>query len=123
MKKFLVAIILLTVLTPGQLRAQYEEAGGELSIDMNLRPRFEYRNGYNQPRLESDKPSAFISNRARIGINFDNGFLSARMATQDISLWGQKVQNDNEGQRFTLNEAWAQIKHNEFFCKDWTTVT
>lgn len=117
MKKFLVAIILSTVLTPGQLRAQYEEAGGELSIDMNLRPRFEYRNGYNQPRLESDKPSAFISNRARIGINFDNGFLSARMAAQDISLWGQKVQNDNEGQRFTLNEAWAQIKHNEFFAK------
>ncbi|MBF6596894.1 MAG: alginate export family protein [Fermentimonas sp.] len=117
MKKFILVILLATLLTPYQLHAQLEEKGGEFSIDINLRPRLEYRNGYNQPRLESDKPSAFISNRARLGINFDNGFLSARMAAQDISLWGQKPQNDNEGNRFTLNEAWAQITHNEFFVK------
>ena len=117
MKKFILVILLATLLTPYQLHAQLEEKGGEFSIDINLRPRLEYRNGYNQPRFESDKPSAFISNRARLGLNFDNGFLSARMAAQDISLWGQKPQNDNEGNRFTLNEAWAQITYNEFFAK------
>ena len=76
MKKFILVILLATLLTPYQLHAQLEEKGGEFSIDINLRPRLEYRNGYNQPRLESDKPSAFISNRARLGLNFDNGFLS-----------------------------------------------
>src|SRR5690554_6842587 len=108
MKKLFVVVLIATLLTPYLLHAQHEEKGGEFSIDINLRPRLEYRNGYNYPRLESDKPSAFISNRARLGLNFNNGFLSARMAAQDISLWGQKVQNDNEGNRFTLNEAWAQ---------------
>lgn len=117
MKRFLSTIIISILLIPNMLQAQSEEDSGEFSIDINLRPRMEYRNGYNYTRLESDKASSFISNRARLGLNFDNGFLSARMAAQDISLWGQKVQNDNEGNRFTLNEAWAQIKYNEFFAK------
>jgi hypothetical protein len=99
------------------LIAQQEETGGEFSIDINFRPRFEYRNGYNYPRLESDDASAFISNRARIGANFDNGFFSARVAAQDISLWGQKMQNDNDGSRYTLNEAWGQLTHNNFFAR------
>ena len=52
MKRLIVVFILATLLIPNQLQAQFEEAGGEFSIDINLRPRFEYRNGYNQPRLE-----------------------------------------------------------------------
>ena len=117
MKRIITTLLLTSLLIPIQLQAQFEEAGGEFSIDINLRPRFEYRNGYNYPRMETDKPSAFISNRARVGFNFDNGFLSTRMSAQDVSLWGQKTQNDNEGERFTLNEAWAQVKHNDFFAR------
>ena len=94
MKKILTAVLLAGLLLPLSLHAQFEEAGGEFSIDMNLRPRFEYRNGYNYPRSEGDEASAFISNRARVGVNFDNGFLSARVAAQDVSIWGQKRQND-----------------------------
>lgn len=117
MKKLIVGIFLTGLLYPLLLCAQSEETGGEFSIDMNLRPRFEYRNGYNYPRLETDDASAFISNRARVGMNFDNGFLSARVAAQDISLWGQKTQNDNDGRRFTLNEAWAQMSHKGYFAR------
>ncbi|MDD4777668.1 MAG: alginate export family protein [Fermentimonas sp.] len=117
MKRFLTIILLAGILMPMNLIAQQEETGGEFSIDINFRPRFEYRNGYNYPRLESDDASAFISNRARIGANFDNGFFSARVAAQDISLWGQKRQNDNDGGRFTLNEAWGQLTHNNFFAR------
>ncbi|HBT84711.1 MAG TPA: hypothetical protein DEB12_02240 [Porphyromonadaceae bacterium] len=117
MKRILTIILLVSILIPMNLIAQQEETGGEFSIDINFRPRFEYRNGYNYPRLESDDASAFISNRARIGANFDNGFFYARVAAQDISLWGQKMQNDNDGSRFTLNEAWGQLTHNNFFAR------
>lgn len=117
MKKILTAVLLAGLLLPLSLHAQFEEAGGEFSIDMNLRPRFEYRNGYNYPRSEGDEASAFISNRARVGINFDNGFLSARVAAQDVSIWGQKRQNDNDGGRFTMHEAWAQMSRNGYFAK------
>ena len=117
MKRILTIILLVSILIPMNLIAQQEEIGGEFSIDINFRPRFEYRNGYNYPRLESDDASAFISNRARIGANFDNGFFSARVAAQDISLWGQKMQNDNDGSRFILNEAWGQLTHNNFFAR------
>lgn len=117
MKRILTIILLVSILIPMNLIAQQEETGGEFSIDINFRPRFEYRNGYNYPRLESDDASAFISNRARIGANFDNGFFSARVAAQDISLWGQKMQNDNDGSRFILNEAWGQLTHNNFFAR------
>ena len=117
MKKTLILSILVSILLPINLSAQQEENGGEFSIDINLRPRFEYRNGYNYSRLEGDNASAFISNRARIGLNFDNGFFSARVAAQDISLWGQKRQNDNDGSRFTMNEAWGQLSYNNFFTR------
>lgn len=89
MQKFIAIALLAIFVFPLQMNAQEEEKGGEFSIDINLRPRFEYRNGYSYPRLETDKPSAFISNRARIGANFDNGFLSARVAAQ-ISRSGDR---------------------------------
>lgn len=117
MKKFITLIMLVSIILPMNLKAQQEVNGGEFSIDISLRPRFEYRNGYNYPRLESNDASAFISNRARIGANFNNGFFSARMAAQDISVWGQKKQNDNDGGRFTMNEAWGQLTYNNFFAK------
>lgn len=117
MKKILFLLLLSSLILPANVNAQYEEAGGEFSIDVNLRPRFEYRNGYNYPRTNSDLPSAFISNRARIGLNFDNGFLSARVAAQEVAVWGQKPQNDADGRYFTMNEAWAQISRNGFFAR------
>lgn len=79
---FITLLSCLMVTTP--LYAQTDEKGGEVLVDLNLRPRFEYCHGYAYPRLEEDKASAFISNRARVGLNFDNGFLSARMAAQGI---------------------------------------
>ena len=84
-KVFVNSILLITLMVTAPLHAQTEETGGEVSVDLNLRPRFEYRHGYAYPRLEEDKASAFISNRARVGLNFNNGFLSARMAAQEIS--------------------------------------
>ncbi|MEA4918182.1 alginate export family protein [Proteiniphilum sp.] len=117
MQKFVIIQLLIILAFPFLMNAQEEEKGGEFSIDINLRPRFEYRNGYSYPRLETDRPSAFTSNRARIGANFDNGFLSARIAAQDISIWGQKRQNDNDGARTTMHEAWAQMRHDGFFAK------
>ncbi|WP_298646863.1 alginate export family protein [uncultured Proteiniphilum sp.] len=117
MQKFIVIVLLAAFTFPLPMNAQEEEKGGEFSMDINLRPRFEYRHGYSYPRLETDKASAFISNRARIGANFDNGFFSARIAAQDVSIWGQKRQNDNDGSRFTMHEAWAQMIHNGFFAK------
>lgn len=117
MQKILTIVFITILALPFYLRGQDEERGGEFSIDMNLRPRGEYRNGYNYPRLEGISPSAFVINRARIGANFDNGFLSARVAAQEISVWGQKGQNDKDGSRFTMHEAWAQLSHNGFFAK------
>ncbi len=111
-------IFLLIVCTTGNLYPSIaqEEIGGTLSIDAQVRPRFECRNGYAYPREKTDKASAFISNRARLGLNFDNGFFSARVAGQEISVWGSKKLSDNVG-NFTMNEAWGQINHNGFFAK------
>lgn len=97
------------------LKAQ-DEQGGNFSVDVQIRPRLEYRNGYSYPREKTDEASAFISNRARVGMNFDNGFFSARVAGQEISVWGSKKMTDNAG-NFTMNEAWGQITKNGFFAK------
>lgn len=110
-------ILLIALSLSAQNKDNKSQDGSTFSIDMSLRPRAEYRNGYKTLRAKDDKASAFINNRARVGINFDNGFLSARFAAQDVALWGEKKMTDGNGSKFTMNEAWAQITHDNMFVK------
>lgn len=92
------------------------QEGGEFTVKAQVRPRFEYNHGALLPLGKEDKATSFISNRARLSLGYDNGFLSMGVSGQDISIWGQKPQVDNAA-NFTLNEAWAKIYKNGVFAQ------
>ena len=112
MKKIYLFIIAIVLLIPENM--VFAQAGGDFFMKAQIRPRFEFNHGAKLPLREDDKPIAFISNRARLTLGYDNGFLSMGLSGQDISLWGQKPQVD-DAPNFTLNEAWAKLTQNNWF--------
>lgn len=78
------------------------------SMSAQIRPRAEYRNGASNPREEGQTPTGFISNRARLSMNYERDRLSLGLSAQHVGVWGQDPQIDKNG-RFILNEAWAQL--------------
>ena len=95
-------------LLPGMLWAQSAEKENEFTMSMQIRPRAEYRNGAQLPRLEGDKAASFINNRARLSMEYKRSDLSMKISAQHVGVWGQDPQIDTNG-RFIMNEAWAKL--------------
>lgn len=106
---------LIIVSSANSLFAQAEKS--EITVKGQLRPRAEYRHGALSPISEGQKASSFISNRARINIGYDNGFLSMGFGAQDVSVWGEKPQIDPNPWTSGINEAWAKIYKNGYFAQ------
>lgn len=92
-----------------------QEKENEFTIKAQLRPRAEYRHGVISPMGEDSKASSFISNRARLSLGFDNGFLALGASAQDVSVWGERPQIDNSPWTSGINEAWAKIYKDGYF--------
>ena len=92
-----------------------QEKENEITVKAQLRPRAEYRHGVISPMGENSKASSFISNRARLSVGFDNGFLAIGASAQDVSVWGERAQVDNTPWTSGINEAWAKIYKNGYF--------
>lgn len=112
MKKIHLLIFAIFLILPQSVIMAQD--GGEFTVKAQVRPRFEYNHGALLPLRENDDPISFISNRARLSLGYDNGFLSMGASGQDISVWGQKPQIDNMP-NFMLNEAWVKLSKNDLF--------
>ena len=112
MKKIYLLIFMILLFLPEN--SVLAQEGGEFTVKAQVRPRFEYNHGAQLPLGENDDPISFISNRARLSLGYDNGFLSMGVSGQEISTWGQKAQIDNWG-NFTVNEAWIKLKKDDLF--------
>lgn len=115
MKRISYLILSLIILSANNLFAQTEK--GEITVKGQLRPRAEYRHGALSPIGEGQKASSFISNRARVNIGYDNGFLSMGFGAQDVSVWGERPQIDPNPWTSGINEAWAKIYKNGYFAQ------
>lgn len=81
----------------------------EFDADIQLRPRFEYRNGYKNLLKENESSTSFISQRSRLNINFKKENLVTKLSLQNIRTWGEVptiATNDKNG--IQVYEAWAQ---------------
>ncbi|MEO8853753.1 MAG: alginate export family protein, partial [Ginsengibacter sp.] len=88
----------------------------ELRLNLQLRPRAEFRNGLFTPILESQKPASFISQRSRIGMVYSkNEKLKIGLTTQVVTTWGNDPQVQTNANDISLYEAWAQM----FFNSKW----
>ncbi|MDR1762791.1 MAG: alginate export family protein [Dysgonamonadaceae bacterium] len=112
MKKsiFLSALMLFSIISAS---AQ----DNELTLNAQLRPRAEYRNGALSPRNDGDLPAQFINSRARLSALYKHDALSVGFSAQNVGVWGQDPQVETSG-RMMLNEAWANLAFGKgFFLK------
>jgi hypothetical protein len=81
----------------------------EFDAKLQLRPRFEYRNGYKSPISNADDATSFISQRSRLNLNFKQDKLQTKLSLQNIRTWGDVATTataDKNG--LAVFEAWAQ---------------
>jgi hypothetical protein len=81
----------------------------ELDANLQIRPRYEYRNGFKSLMPKGENATSFISQRSRLNFNYKQDKLKAKLTLQNVRTWGDvatTAQADKNG--IALFEAWAQ---------------
>lgn len=85
----------------------------EFDANLQLRPRYEYRNGFKTLISNGESPTSFVSQRSRLNFNFKQEKLKLKLTLQNIRTWGDvttTTQTDKNG--VALFEGWAQYEIN-----------
>jgi hypothetical protein len=94
-----------------------EELMAQLWMQGEIRPRFEYRNGYRTLPSEEDPAAAFFSQRNRFGLLLKKDLYEFRLSLQNTLIWGSEPLKTNLPS-FGLHEAWIRISlHGDLFLK------
>ncbi len=93
------------------LSSFFANAFGQVNVDAEIRPRFEYRHGFKTLFPDNTDPAAFVSQRTRLNINYLAEYLDFYISIQDVRVWGDVPQlNRSDRNGFALHQAWAKIK-------------
>jgi hypothetical protein len=85
----------------------------QLRLNIQLRPRGEFRNGSITPILEGQQPAAFVSQRTRIGLTYSRSQkLQIGVSTQIVTTWGNDAQKQATANDISFYEAWAKFYFN-----------
>jgi hypothetical protein len=88
------------------------------TVDLEIRPRFEYRNGFKSPIPEGETPAAFTEQRSRVYLGYQASDLELKLTVQDVRIWGDHNQiYKNDPALTNLFEAWASYH----FTDQWST--
>jgi len=99
----IIAGILTGIVMAGTARAQFSMSG-------ELRPRAEYRHGF-QSLVSSDTDAAFfVSQRTRLNLNHTDTRMSFRLSLQDVRVWGDNPQLNRFDNNSSVHEAWGEFK-------------
>jgi len=85
---------------------------GQTTIDAEIRPRSEFRDGFNKPLEQSLKASFFTIQRTRLNFNFKNGILNSKITLQDTRVFGEtdtKQPSSSTSGGVSVYEAWADL--------------
>ena len=90
----------------------------EVNANLQLRPRYEYRNGFKGFMPDTELPTSFVSQRSRLNLNFKQEKISAKLTLQNVRTWGDvKTTTTNDKNGIILFEAWGQYQFDE----NWST--
>jgi hypothetical protein len=87
----------------------------QLTIDAELRPRFEYRHGFNTLFPDDTEPAAFVAQRTRLNTKFVKEKYSFYLSLQDVRVWGDTRQLSENSESFAIHQAWAKINLSNTF--------
>ncbi|MEP1033502.1 alginate export family protein [Ekhidna sp.] len=101
--------ILLTLLIASSFAGK-----GQFKLSAEIRPRTEYRHGF-QALVEQDQdPAFFIEQRTRLNAEYWKDQYAIKIVLQDVRTWGSQSQLVNNGGNLTaIHEAWGKLKLSE----------
>jgi predicted porin len=80
----------------------------QLTISGELRPRFEFRNGYKRLPDSTTSPAYLTTQRTRLAFGYKAEKLNAKITIHDVRTWGdEKLKEDTSS--IGVYEAWAEI--------------
>ncbi len=83
----------------------------ELSVDAVIRPRFEYRHGFQDVAPENTEGSAFVTQRSSLLTTYVDDKFKVFLDLQSVNTWGDRAQLESVGDdSFRVNQAWTEIK-------------
>ncbi|KUJ62687.1 hypothetical protein AR687_04595 [Flavobacteriaceae bacterium CRH] len=103
MKKLRMVILLILGAISADIQAQ------ELDVNLQIRPLFEYRNGYKTLIQEGQEGTSQISQRSRLNFNYKQDQFTVKLTFQNTRTWGDVTPTataDKNG--VAVFEAWAQ---------------
>ena len=106
-KKKMKELRILILLVLGGMSASIQAQ--ELDVNLQVRPRFEYRNGYKTLLPEGQEGTSQISQRSRLNFNYKQEQLTVKLTLQNTRTWGDvptTAAADKNG--VAVFEAWAQ---------------
>ena len=77
----LVVIISILMVTADSIAQDFD-------VNLQLRPRFEYRNGFKELMKDGNYPTSFVSNRSRLNFDFKQEKIKAKVSFQNVRVWG-----------------------------------
>ena len=86
----------------------------ELDVNLQIRPRYEFRNGYKAPIPYGETAAQFVSSRTRLSLNFSQDQFITRLSMQNVRVWGDVPTNTkSDVNGIQLYEAWVQYNFTE----------
>ena len=90
--------------------------GQELTVGAQIRPRFEFRNGFKTLTMEGRDPAFFIEQRTRLWADFKTKKFRIMINMQDVRIWGSTSQiYKSDPSLFNVYEAWGEYYFSEKF--------
>ncbi len=108
-------LILLTFF--GMLSQTY--VAQEFEVNLELKPRFEYRHGFKTLIPDDVDAASFVSQRSRLNFNYASEKLKAFISLQNVRIWGDvNTLSASDANGTAIHEAWASaILSSKFFLK------
>ncbi len=83
----------------------------EFGMDLQLRPRAEYRHGFKTLIPDDVDAATFVSQRSRLNFKYGSEKLNAYISLQNVRVWGDvNTLSANDVNGTAIHEAWASFK-------------
>lgn len=86
----------------------------EFNSDIQIRPRYEYTNGFGTLLTPTTSHTSFIGQRSRVNFNYSDSKLKVKLSLQNLHTWGDAATTSPTSKNgFAAFEAWAEYSLDE----------
>jgi hypothetical protein len=87
----------------------FYDAAGQIILNAEIRPRFEYRHGFKKLYAVKDDPAYFVEQRSRLNASYHAEKYKIGLVLQDVRTWGETAQINKADGLTSMHEAWAEV--------------